>query len=154
MEIGVHRATREEAEAAFAIVDEYNRAVGVQVTDTPQSFLESYFGAKAGIWLASVSYGPALGCIALRALPGHERAGEVKRLYVQPEFRGQGVADRLLDALEAFAMACDYRTLYLDSKDDLIAALRFYARRGYQPCQRYNDNPQATVFLRKQIAPL
>jgi hypothetical protein len=27
-----------------------------------------------------------------------------------------------------------------------------YAKRGFVPCERYNDNPQATIFMVKDIA--
>ena len=78
-------------------------------------------------------------------------AGEVKRLYVRPGCRRHGVAQALLDALEQFASARGDDTLYLDTKDDLHAAIRFYERNGYVQCERYNDNPQATLFMRKQL---
>jgi GNAT superfamily N-acetyltransferase len=65
--------------------------------------------------------------------------------------RGQGVAEALLLALEIYAAEHSYKALYLDSKKDLMPAIRFYRRHGYQPCPRYNDNPQATIFMRKQI---
>jgi hypothetical protein len=42
--------------------------------------------------------------------------------------------------------------IYLDSYDDLKAAIALYGKRGYDRCDRYNDNPQATLFMRKQIA--
>jgi ribosomal protein S18 acetylase RimI-like enzyme len=93
------------------------------------------------------------GCIALRPLRTREQAGEIKRLYVRPEFRGSGAALALLVALEQYAQASGYEWLYLDSKDDLKAALRFYDRHGYEPCERYNHNQQATVFLRKALHP-
>ncbi len=41
--------------------------------------------------------------------------------------------------------------LYLDTHDGLLAAIRFYERRGYVRIERYNDNPQATVFMRRAI---
>jgi len=59
----------------------------------------------------------------------------------------------LLVALEQYAEASSYEWLYLDSKDDLKAALRFYDRHGYEACERYNHNEQATVFLRKALHP-
>ena len=58
----------------------------------------------------------------------------------------------MLAALEGYAAGYGYRWLYLDSKDDLAAAIRFYARHGYEPCERYNDNRQATVFMRKAVS--
>ena len=42
--------------------------------------------------------------------------------------------------------------VYLDSYDDLKAAIAVYEKRGYARCERYNENPQATVFMRKNIA--
>jgi ribosomal protein S18 acetylase RimI-like enzyme len=154
MEVHIYKASLAEEGEAFRIVAEYNEAVSVEVRDTRESFRKSYFTDGGGLWLAQAGLGPeqeAVGCIAMRALPGMERAAEVKRLYVRPACRGQGIADALLDGLESYAIKCGIATLYLDSKDDLQAALRFYRRRGYESCTRYNDNPQATVFMRKQL---
>jgi hypothetical protein len=35
----------------------------------------------------------------------------------------------------------------------LKIAVALYKKRGYVPCDRYNDNPQATLFLRKKVSP-
>ena len=56
-----------------------------------------------------------------------------------------------MQAAEEHARREGTQWLYLDTKDDLHAAIRFYLSTGYQPCPRYNDNPQATIFLRKQL---
>lgn len=150
MTLRVWRAAEEDRAAAYAIVDEYNEAVGVLLRDSPESFARDYFAPGTGLWLAETETALA-GCIALRRLSMLPDAGEIKRLYVRPMARGQGVADALLGALEGYAADAGYRWLYLDSKDDLVAALHFYRRHGYEPCERYNENQQATVFLRKQI---
>ena len=65
--------------------------------------------------------------------------------------RGRGVADALLEVLECHAREVGLTAIYLDSKDDLVAAIKLYKRRGYEECARYNDNPQATVFLKKEL---
>ncbi|GAC1545419.1 MAG: hypothetical protein NVS3B16_14800 [Vulcanimicrobiaceae bacterium] len=78
-------------------------------------------------------------------------ACEIKRLYVRASHRSMGIADALMDALEAYALARGYRCAFLDTKDDLRAAISFYARRGYTPCERYNDNPQATIFMQRRL---
>ena len=41
--------------------------------------------------------------------------------------------------------------VYLDTKDDLVGAIKLYDRLGYERCARYNDNPQATIFMRKRL---
>ncbi len=146
----VFRAGERDREAAFQIVEEYNDAVSVMVRDSSESFAKDYFQSGAGLWLAQAGT-QLVGCIALRPLHTREHAGEIKRLYVRPEFRGSGTALALLDALERYAEASGYRWLYLDSKDDLQAALRFYRSQGYEACEPYNQNPQATVFMRKAL---
>jgi ribosomal protein S18 acetylase RimI-like enzyme len=65
--------------------------------------------------------------------------------------RGRGIADKLLDAQEVHARKEGLEWIYLDSYDDLKTAIALYETRGYERCQRYNDNPQATVFMRKKI---
>jgi GNAT superfamily N-acetyltransferase len=144
----VRRAELADLDTAWAIVSEYYEAVGVQVREDPQSFRRQFFEKGSGVWLASLD-SAVVGCIALRPLDGAK--GEVKRLYVQPAHRGLGIAGLLLDALHTYAQAAGYQWLYLDSKDDLKAARAFYEKRGYSTCARYNDNPQATIFMRKPL---
>jgi GNAT superfamily N-acetyltransferase len=146
----IGRASLGDLDEAWAIVTEYYEAVGVQVREDLKAFAESYFDAGSGIWLARKD-GAVVGCIALRRLESIPNSAEIKRLYVRPRWRGDGLAALLLRALEDYARAIGYRALYLDSKDDLQAALRFYEKHGYQHCERYNDNPQATVFMRKEL---
>jgi GNAT superfamily N-acetyltransferase len=149
--IRIERASLERMDEAYAIVREYYEAVGVVVRDDPESFARDYFGDGSGVWLAHDD-ASVVGCIALRPLPKLEQAGEIKRMYVKPEARGQAIAERLLKALEDYAAEAGYRTLYLDTKDDLTTAIRFYQRHGYEPCERYNENPQATMFMKKRLA--
>jgi ribosomal protein S18 acetylase RimI-like enzyme len=149
--IRIERASLERMDEAYAIVREYYEAVGVVVRDDPESFARDYFGDGSGVWLA-YDDASVVGCIALRPLPKLEQAGEIKRMYVKPEARGQAIAERLLKALEDYAAEAGYRTLYLDTKDDLTTAIRFYQRHGYGACERYNENPQATMFMKKRLA--
>lgn len=149
--VRIERALLNRMDEAYAIVREYYDAVDVAVRDDADEFAREYFGDGSGIWLAYED-GKAVGCIALRPLPQFERSGEIKRMYVKPESRGRGIAERLLMALEVYATDLAYSRLYLDSKDDLATAIRFYQRHGYEACERYNDNPQATVFMKKELA--
>lgn len=147
------------------LLNEYYEALEIQKRDTPletQKFLRASVvcNSRTGVWLAYDGSLP-VGCVVLRLLdekeqelaktPRGETAGEVKRLFVQSSHRGKRIADQMLDALEQFAFKEGLQWIYLDSKDDLYAALKFYRRRGYNDCPRYNINPQATVFLNKEL---
>jgi ribosomal protein S18 acetylase RimI-like enzyme len=147
----IRRATQDDFPAAFELVDEYFEAVDVWVRDTKSEFRDYLVGDDRGIWLALMWQEP-VGCIVLHPLASPPRSGELKRLYVKPAYRRQGLADSLLEAVEEFAAkTARYEWLYLDSKDDLVSAIRFYERHGYEHCDRYNRNPQATVFMRKAL---
>ena len=151
MSLTVERATAADEAAAWAIVAEYNDAVDVLVRDDAAAF-RKYLRGPGVLWLARDGSEIA-GCVVLRPLPEvSPRAGEVKRLYVRPAHRGAGIAGALMEALESYARKAGYDALYLDSKDDLQTAIRFYEHRGYERIPRYNDNPQATVFMRRRLA--
>ena len=135
---------------AMRLIEEYYEAVHVVQRDTPEAMHQIIHDAFGGLWLAYLNEEP-VGCVVLRRLASIPLAAECKRLYVQPQARGCGIADRLLEAKEVYARAQGLQWIYLDSYDDLHAAIALYRKWGYVPCERYNDNPQATVFLRKWI---
>ncbi|TDC44098.1 GNAT family N-acetyltransferase [Micromonospora sp. KC213] len=74
--------------------------------------------------------GGAVGCGGLRVLePG---VAEIKRMYVDPAYRGAGVATAILRDLEARAQAAGVRRLVLETGTLQPEAIRFYQREGYE----------------------
>jgi GNAT superfamily N-acetyltransferase len=137
---------------AIRLLQEYYEAVRVVQRDTPEEIQKIIDAPGSGVWLAYLEE-KAVGCVVLRKLGSVPLAGECKRLYVQPTARRHRIADKLLDAQEDFARNEGLRWIYLDSYDDLKIAIALYRKRGFVSCERFNDNPQATVFLRKNIGP-
>jgi GNAT superfamily N-acetyltransferase len=148
--ITVIRASTAQTAEARMLLSEYYDDIGVVVRDTPESVDNFLSRPDSGLWIAYAADTPA-GCVALRPLESIPSAGECKRLYVRARFRRKGIAKLLLDAMEEYASGSGLCWVYLDSKDDLEAAITLYKLRGYEPCERYNTNPQATVFLRKTL---
>jgi GNAT superfamily N-acetyltransferase len=138
---------------AIRLLQEYYEAISVVQRDTPEAIQKIIDDSGSGVWLAYLD-DKAVGCVVLRKLRSIPISGECKRLYVQPAARGNRIAEKLLEAQEDFAREQGLRWIYLDTYDDLKPAIALYRKRGYVSCERYNDNPQATLFLRKQIGPL
>ena len=136
---------------ALAILDEYYGAVHVVQRDTRRSVRKLLEEPGSGMWLAWLD-GQVVGCVVLRRLADLPLAGECKRLYVKPAARGNRIGSLLLDAMEDFARSQGLRWVYLDSYHDLRTAIALYKSRGYKRCGRYNDNPQATLFMRKRLS--
>ena len=70
---------------------------------------------------------------------------------MRDKFRGRGIAQKLLAAAERFAREAGYAWIYLDTPSQMVAAARLYERNRYERCERYNQNPQATIFMRKKL---
>jgi putative acetyltransferase len=86
---------------------------------------------------------------------------EVKRMYVRPSVRGRGVAQALLDRIEATARDAAITALRLETGDRQIAAMRVYERAGFRRCPPFGAYrampPQAiatSVFFEKDVAPM
>ena len=141
---------RSSSSEALAILHEYYEAVHVVQRDTPASIEKMLKAPDSGMWLAFLA-DEVVGCVVLRRIEAIPRAAECKRLYVRPAARGNRIADKLLDAMEEFARSERVDWIYLDTYDDLKTAIALYEKRGYERCERYNDNPQATLFMRKGL---
>jgi ribosomal protein S18 acetylase RimI-like enzyme len=147
MDVIVRRATWDDESAVRAILEEYCETYDVVQRDGSAA-IRAYLDGPGGFWLACEGDRVA-GCVALRRLPSAQTGGyEVKRLYVRPEYRGRRIADALMDQLERYAREAGFLALYLDSRADFQAAIKLYERRGYQHVPRFNDNPEAAVFMR------
>lgn len=141
---------RRPTDEALALLEEYYHAVHVVQRDTPAGMDKLFNERGSGMWLARLN-GEAVGCVVLRRLDSIARASECKRLYVRAAARGHAIGNRLLDAMEDHARTEGLEWIYLDSYDDLKTAIALYERRGYERCRAYNDNPQATLFMRKRV---
>ena len=101
-------------------------------------------------FLIAREFDEPVGCVALVDCGGY---GEIKRLYVRPEWRHRGVADVLMNRLEADARSQGLDVVRLETGSRLAAAVRLYERRGYNRCGRfgcYRDHP-ASLFMEKRL---
>ena len=80
--------------------------------------------------------------------PLGEGLAEVKRMYVVPDRRGEGLARRLLSELEALARAAGYARLRLDTAGTLND---FYRSAGFHEIPDYNGNPYASFWAEKPL---
>ncbi|MFF8913923.1 GNAT family N-acetyltransferase [Streptomyces sp. NPDC015032] len=62
---------------------------------------------------------------------------ELKRMFVIPEGRGNGLARRILAALEADARAAGRSRMVLETGDQQPEAIALYTSSGYTPCQKF-----------------
>lgn len=91
--------------------------------------------------------------VACGALVVHANHGELKRMFTQPAFRGQGLAGRILTALEDEARRRGCARVMLETGYLQHEAISFYERNGYQrrgPFGDYQEDPNS-VFMEKLL---
>ncbi|MCM0620428.1 GNAT family N-acetyltransferase [Nocardioides bruguierae] len=108
-----------------------------------------------GRYLLALSDGVVVGVGGIRPtpMPDGSVAAEVKRMWVDPSWRGSGLGRRLLEALEQLAASDGHPAVVLDTNRVLGEALSLYTRTGYVEVPRYNDNPHADAWFRKALSP-
>ena len=106
-------------------------------------------GPPGGTFLVGTRDGEPVCCGGVKRLD--ERTCEIKRMYVAPQARGQGVARRLLGALEGAARELGYAIARLDTGPDQPHARALYESAGYVEIENFNGNPVATYFAEKSL---
>jgi len=113
--------------------------------------LDSLKRANVLFFVARDDARQAVGCGAVVLNAAY---GEIKRIYVNPSCRGQGVARRLLNALESASANAGCKLLLLETGPSSAEALGLYASLGYErrgPFGNYTNDP-LSVFMQKTFA--
>jgi putative acetyltransferase len=91
--------------------------------------------AGRGVFYVAYRSGTPVACVGLRRMSND--AAEIKRMFVVPAARRQGVGARLLRALESSARELGVRRIVLETGDRQPEALALYARRGFATIPRF-----------------
>ena len=103
--------------------------------------LPSKYAPPRGRLLLAFIDGAPVGCGALR--PFDQLACEMKRLYVRPKHKGQGIGRKLAERLIAEAKQIGYTRMRLDTiPAEMMEANRLYLSLGFHEIPEYYHNPQ------------
>jgi GNAT superfamily N-acetyltransferase len=102
-----------------------------------------------GWFLVGAIDGESVCCGGVKRLD--ERTCEIKKMYVVPERRGQGVARALLHALEDSARQLGYAVARLDTGPKQLNARGLYESEGYVEVPDFNANPVAVFWGEKPL---
>lgn len=153
MQIIVAR-TSEHYLAAIELFKEYAEGLGIdlqfQKFDNELKVLPFMYGLPTGeLWL--VQDGELfIGCAALRKLD--EQTCELKRMFIQPAYRGLRLGEQLMEVALKTAQDLGYQFMKLDSLRRLEPAIKLYLRYGFEEIAPYNYNPEAdVVYFEKNL---
>jgi DNA-binding MarR family transcriptional regulator/GNAT superfamily N-acetyltransferase len=103
----------------------------------------------AGTFVVATSDGRPVAYGGVRPLD--QETGEIKRMWVNDDWRGAGLGSRMLRHLEDLARQLGHTRVVLDTNGTLLEAIAMYERAGYSPIERYNDNPYAEAWFEKAL---
>lgn len=149
--VDVGAGARLLAEYADEIAGMYDGA-DVNADGMPKAGAAEFAGPDGAFLIGYDGRGPdarPVCCGGLKRLP--DGACEIKRMYVVPEARRQGLARTLLYALEDAARERGYTVVRMDTGPKHGHAIAFYESEGYHPVPNFNGNPLATWFGEKKI---
>jgi len=105
----------------------------------------SYSAPSGRLFFAELDGKPA-GCVGIRSAT--EGVCEMKRLYVEPEMRGNGVGRELALAGIKAAKSLGYRKIMLDTLPAMRIAVKLYRELGFKEAPSYHPTPvEGTMFL-------
>ena len=152
----IEQAVSEGAiESARTLFQEYWTSFGFtpcfQNFDSELAALPGKYSPPHGRLLLSMVNGQPAGCVALRRFDATR--GEVKRLYVRPQFRGSGLGKALMNAVAAEARAIGYAELVADTIPTVMAgALAMYERLGFERAVPYSDETPEAQHIRLRLS--
>lgn len=110
-------------------------------------------GPTVRFLVATSRGGMAEGCGAIVLRP--DGSAEVKRMFVAPEARGNGLGSCLLRGLETLAREAGSRVIRLETGRRQPEAIRLYHRSGYRergPFGAYHADAHS-IFMEKSLEP-
>jgi ribosomal protein S18 acetylase RimI-like enzyme len=134
-------------ETARKLINDLCAEVDARYGTPPSPFSFSEATSDRAIFLIACLDGEPIGCGAIRHLD--DDTAEVKRLYVAPPGRRQGIARRVLAELERHAVAFGYQALRLETGILQPEAQRLYESCGYRSISAfgcYAGNPTSVCY--------
>lgn len=134
---------------------EYQQWLGVDLCfqgfEAELAELPGCYAAPRGSILLAVRNKETIGCVAVR--PNVWPEAELKRLFVKPDYQGQGAGKMLFTAAMEKATAIGYTSIVLDTLPSMKTAQAMYRHYGFSEIEPYCENPLDGVkYFRYQFA--
>ena len=147
----IQASSTEEVQQAKLLFEEYASWVEISLCfqnfDQEVANLPGDYAPPSGRLFLAIEDEKVMGCVALRKIG--EGIGEMKRLYVRPEFRGRGLGRTLTEKLIAEAKQIGYTSLRLDTlPGKMDQAIAMYRALGFKEIAPYYRNPvEGATFM-------
>lgn len=114
------------------------------------SALEAQYSAPKGAVVLAYKDEIPVGCVGIREnVPG---IAELKRMYVQPDYRRYKIGMKLLNIALETATELNYTYIRLDTLASMTPAINLYRSFGFYDIAPYRFNPiEGAVYMEKKL---
>ncbi|HEX5153955.1 MAG TPA: GNAT family N-acetyltransferase [Parafilimonas sp.] len=124
--------------------------LGFQDFSNELKLIDKQYNKPKGTLLLAYKNDIAIGCAGIREIDNN--TAELKRMYVEPEYRKYKIGARLLALAIEIAKELNYKSIRLDTLPTMIRAQELYQSFGFYEIPSYRFNPvSGTVFMEKQL---
>ena len=127
-----------------SVLKEFNMYLD-PVYDNDLNDLPTFYGGKRDCFLIAEIDGRIVGSCAIKEQK--PKVGEIRKLYVQKDFRNLGIGGSLLDKVLEHAHRQQYQKLFLTTDKQFIVASNLYQSRGFEIIKEINSD----IFMEKII---
>jgi putative acetyltransferase len=115
--------------------------------------VETYYLDRGGEFWVVEYEGNIVGTSAYYPCDRGKMAVEIRKMYLLPIARGQGLGRHLLGELERVITASGYQEIWIETASILMAAVRLYELSGYQPATGVETARCDRVYVKSMIVP-
>lgn len=112
-----------------------------------ENLIRSGLDSRLDTYFVYVHHGQIQGYSVIRVLADE---GEIQRIAVYPECRGQGIARKLMDAMVAFSRSRGVRAIALEVRESNVGARKLYESYGFKEealRRGYYHNPKEDAVI-------
>jgi len=147
-------ANERELNDAIHLFNEYANSLNISLAfqnfNEELNIINTMYGSPSGCLLVVYDKEQAIACAAYRKIG--DAVCELKRMYIKPAYRGNGIGQKLLDLLCTSAKDVGYKMMRLDTLDTMLPALSLYRKNGFEAIDAYYHNPnEGVVYMEKAL---
>ena len=146
-------ATNADLPAVWSLISSVLRSYGItsnrQTTDSDLVDLEANYWNKQGAFFVLLKGDAIIGTVALH----HETdtVCELCRMYLAPQYRGQGLGRRLLEHAVREARERGFKEMGLKTASVLVEAISLYKRAGFSPVEGAVTCGNCDLVMRRML---
>ncbi len=168
MDIQIFQYKESQLEEIRLILTEYMTFIANEMIKPPWEFnvdvehevdftmnnLDKFAEPDGRLLLVEVD-GEIAGTISLRKI--REDAGEIKRMYVKPKFRGKKLGNLLIEEVIEISQGNEFSKLYLDTAHFMSSAISLYKKYGFKETTSYPESVipkgllNTMIFMMKEL---